>query len=199
MKTKRTALIVIDPQKVYTTKDSELRCKDWKATIDRINSLIKAFSAAKLPVIFVRHVHKTDGSDLGRMFDFTGETPEDFNFKEGTQEVEYEPRLLLPNGYQEITKNRYSAFIGTSLGQRLAKDGVTDVAIVGFMTNFCCESTARDAHDLDYFVDFIPDATGTPGTESMNEKEVRAAVSDFMSLGFARVSNTNDFLKSLSK
>jgi nicotinamidase-related amidase len=133
------------------------------------------------------------------MFDFTGEVPEAFNFKKGTQEVEYEPRLSLPKGYEEITKTRYSAFVGTSLKQRLNKYAITDLAIAGFMTNFCCESTAREAHDLDYFVDFIVDATGTPGTETMNEKAVRAAVSDFMGLGFARVSTTKNFLKSLPK
>ena len=37
------------------------------------------------------------------------------------------------------------------------------------MTNFCCESTARYAHDVDFHVDFISDATGTPGTDNLSE------------------------------
>lgn len=197
MKTKKRALLVIDPQKVYTSKDSELYSKDCKKTIEKINLVIKAFEKKQLPIIFVRHQHKANGSDLGRMFDFLGEKPESFNFKEGTNEIEYDDALIKPKNFSEVIKNRYSAFVGTDLKQRLDKAGVTDLVITGFMTNFCCESTAREAHDLDYFVDFILDATGTPGTETMNEKEVRKAVGDFMGLGFARVSSTKSFLKSM--
>ncbi len=194
--TKR-ALLVIDPQKVYTSKGSELYSKDCRQTIERINHLIGCFEERKWPIIFVRHCHKADGSDLGRMFDFSGEEPADFNFKQGTDEVAYDDALALPSGFTEIIKNRYSAFVGTDLKRRLDALGVTDVVITGFMTNFCCESTARDAHDLDYFVDFIVDATGTPGTETMNEKAVREAVDDFLGLGFARVRTTKEFLKSI--
>ena len=61
------------------------------------------------------------------------------------------------------------------------------------MTNFCCESTARHAHNLDYYVDFVLDATGNPGTESMNEDAVRKAVGDFMRGGFARVLSASDY------
>ena len=36
----KSALLVIDAQKVYTNKKSELFCKDSTRTIERINSLI---------------------------------------------------------------------------------------------------------------------------------------------------------------
>lgn len=196
MKTKK-ALLIIDPQKVYTTKGSELFCPDWERTVNRINQLSKLFALGNLPIILVRHVHKADGSDLGRMFDFTGEPAEAFNFKEGTEEVAVEESIVLPKKYHEIVKNRYSAFVGTKLRSVLEQASVTDVTITGFMTNFCCESTAREAHDLDYFVDFVLDATGTPGTTSMNEQQVRDAVGDFMGLGFARVFSTLDYKKLL--
>jgi ureidoacrylate peracid hydrolase len=196
MKSKK-ALLIIDPQKIYTTKGSELFCPDWEGTVGRINQLSKLFADAHLPIVLVRHVHKPDGSDLGRMFDYTGEVPEDFNFKDGTEEVAIEGRVVVPKKCFGIVKTRYSAFVGTNLRSTLDKARVTDVAITGFMTNFCCESTAREAHDLDYFVDFIVDATGTPGTTSMNEQQVRDAVADFMGLGFARVYSTLDYKKIL--
>jgi ureidoacrylate peracid hydrolase len=62
------------------------------------------------------------------------------------------------------------------------------------MTNFCCDSTARAAHDLDYYVDFVLDATGTPGTENMDEAAVRQAEADFLRAGIARVVTTEEFL-----
>ena len=37
----KIALLVIDPQKIYTDKDSDMFCKDATRTIARINSLIE--------------------------------------------------------------------------------------------------------------------------------------------------------------
>lgn len=188
------ALLVIDVQNIYTDKKSELYCKDSAKTVERINALVAAFEKSKELVIYIRHVHKRDGSDVGRMFDYLGEA-EDFNFKEGTSEVKYDSRLKLTKKRVELTKNRYSAFVGTSLESTLQKASVDTVVICGFMTNFCCESTAREAHDNDYFVDFVVDATGTPGTENFDEKALRKSVADVMEAGIARVSATKAFLK----
>ena len=188
------ALLVIDAQKIYTDPESEMYSENAKSTIKRINSLIEEFKQNDEPIIFVRHVHKLDGTDLGRMFDFTGEAEEDFNFKEGTEEVEYDQNLIKPGGSAEVVKNRYSAFVGTDLEKRLKKAGVDTVVVCGFMTNFCCESTARDAHDKDYFVDFIIDATGTPGTEKLDQKEVRKVVAELLESGFARIKTTRQYL-----
>jgi len=190
-----TALLVIDAQKIYTDPDSELYCKDAKGTIKRINSLIERFQQKKDPIFLIRHMHKPDGSDLGRMFDYLGEPEEDFNFKKGTEEVEYDDNLIKPRDAIEISKARYSAFAGTDLDKKLKRLGVERVVICGFMTNFCCESTSRSAHDNDYFVDFIVDATGTPGTDNMDEKKIRSVVGEFMASGFARVMSTKDYLK----
>ena len=190
----KVALLVIDPQKIYTDKDSDMFCKDATRTIARINSLIEDAQSRKHKVVFVRHMHKADGSDLGRLFDFTGEAEDDFNFKEDSDAVQYDDRLHGLSGAVEILKNRYSAFAGTNLHDILRKSGVQKIAICGFMTNFCCESTARDALDLDYYVDFITDATGTPGTDKYDETELRQIVSELLSAGFANVHSTTRYL-----
>lgn len=189
-----TALLVIDPQRIYTESESEMYCEDSDATMDRINRLVRRFASDGRPIMICRHVHRSDGSDLGRMFDYLGDPEEDFNFKENNPEVEYDPRLVLPAQSSEFTKNRYSAFVGTPLKNLLQDYGVTRVVICGFMTNFCCESTARDAHDLDYFVDFVVDATGTPGTENLGEERIREIVAEFLEEGFARILTTEDAL-----
>jgi ureidoacrylate peracid hydrolase len=195
----RNALLVIDVQNVYTSEESEMFCGDSKGTVKRINLLITHFADENRPVVLVRHIHKADGSDLGRMFDFAGKPEEDFNFKDGTPDVQYDASLLIPPGAIQIVKNRYSAFVGTRLHDILKKHGIDTVTICGFMTNFCCESTARQAHDLDYFVDFVVDATGTPGTDKFDEKEVRSIVSDILSAGYARVTRTSTLLRRASK
>jgi nicotinamidase-related amidase len=192
----KPALLVIDPQRVYTDKNSELYCQSSSTVIKKINQLIAYFQAQNIAVIFIRHVHKNDGSDLGRMFDFSGEFDGEFNFKEGSAEAQYDPRLLFPAEKVDIVKTRYSAFKNTDLNNLLKRMNIDTVVICGFMTNFCCDSTAREAHDLDYFVDFIVDATGTPGTDKMDEKQVRIAVGEFLASGFARVLSTNKYIKS---
>jgi nicotinamidase-related amidase len=130
------------------------------------------------------------------MFDFAGPV-EDFNFKGGTKEVEFSEGLERPKNAVELVKKRYSAFAGTDLDQTLKKIDAGRVVICGFMTNFCCDSTARDAHDLDYFVDFITDATGTPGTAHMNQGKIREVVASLLGEGYAEVFSTKDYLKKL--
>lgn len=196
---RKPALLVIDVQKVYTSKESELYCRDSKSTVKRINSLIELFKSKSLQVIYIRHIHRADGSDLGRMFDYLGEPEEDFNFKEGSTEIEYDSDLVVLSKPTEIIKNRYSAFVGTQLESLLHRNGIDTVVICGFMTNFCCDSTARDAHDRDFFVDFVVDATGTPGTEGLDEKQIRQSVKELLSAGYARVCTTAKFLTNAGK
>lgn len=191
---KKRALLVIDAQRIYTDKASEMYCSDAKNTVNRINELIDVFERAADLIVFVRHEHKEDGSDLGRMFDFLGEPEEDFNFKRGSDEVKFDPALKGTH-QPEVIKNRYSAFVGTNLDEILSNQGIDTVVICGFMTNFCCDSTARDAHDRGYWVQFITDATGTPGTDNYDEKQLRKIVSELLSSGYAQVVTTKRFLK----
>jgi len=191
-----TALLVIDAQRIYTDKSSEMFSEGSDETMAKINSLIKAFEATGDPIIYFRHVHKADGSDLGRMFDYTGEVSEDFNFKADSDEVKYSAELRLSKDRHEIKKTRYSAFARTDLDSLLRKLEVDTLVICGFMTNFCCDSTARDAHDRDYFVDFILDATGTPGTENLDQARIREIVGELLAAGYARVSTAGEYLGS---
>jgi ureidoacrylate peracid hydrolase len=105
---------------------------------------------------------------------------------------------IVPDGLH-ITKRRYSCFEGTELDAILRTLGADTVAICGYMTNFCCETTARSAHDKDYFVDFIADATGAPAlSESFTETEIVAAVTTTLANGFARICNADSYLQSIS-
>jgi len=193
----KTALLVVDVQNIYTDESSGMYCKQAQKTLSNINKLVERFEHDGNPIVLVRHIHKPDGSDLGRMFDFAGPA-EDFNFKGGTKEVEFSAELRRPKNAIELVKTRYSSFIATDLDQTLKKTAVGRVVICGFMTNFCCDSTARDAHDLDYFVDFIADATGTPGTAHMNQTKIREVVAALLSEGYAEAFTTKDYLKKLS-
>ena len=189
-----TALLVIDAQNIYALPDSPLCVPEFEESLGRINRLIEGFEAAGLPVIYVRHVHRADGRDAGRMFDFSGNA-EPVGFVEGSVEAEYVPGLKIVPGGLHMTKHRYSCFEGTELEAILRSLGVQTVAICGYMTNFCCETTARAAHDKDYFVDFIAEATGAPDLgEEYRQPAIIQAVCATLGAGFARIVDVEAYL-----
>lgn len=57
-------------------------------------------------------------------------------------------------------KARASAFFpgNCDLPERLVERGIEHVLVAGLATNICCESSARDAHELGYRVTMVSDA-----------------------------------------
>jgi nicotinamidase/pyrazinamidase len=51
-----------------------------------------------------------------------------------------------------IYKRRYSAFFGTDLDLSLRENGITEIELVGCVTNICILYTAADARMLNYIV-----------------------------------------------
>jgi len=194
---KHQALLVIDVQNIYVAPDSPLFVASLVESIVNINALSHAFSKAGKPVIYVRHVHRADGRDAGRMFDFGG-VAEPVSFIEDEPESAYVPQLQIVPDAIHMTKRRYSCFEGTELDAILRTLGVNTVAICGYMTNFCCDSTARAAHDRDYFVDFIADATGAPAlSEAFTEARIIEGVTTTLAAGFARIFTTTSYIESM--
>ncbi|MEP0815002.1 MAG: cysteine hydrolase [bacterium] len=156
------ALLVIDMQKFFLDPASPTFTCGGLAVLENIAALIGAFRAASRPVIYTRHVHNPDGSDLGIMdWWWPGKC------WEGTPESEVHERIAPLPGEKVVAKHRYSAFYNTDLETVLRCLGVTDIVVTGIMTNMCCESTARDAYYRDYRVFFPADATGSV-TEEMH-------------------------------
>ena len=64
-----------------------------------------------------------------------------------------------------ITKHRVSAFYGTNLDLLLRANRIDHLILMGVATNNAVELTAREAHDRDYQVTIIADATETASDE----------------------------------
>ncbi len=189
------ALLLIDVQKIYTTPGSPLFVVGHEKAIANMNRLARAFAAAGETIIYVRHQHMKDGSDSGRMFDYLG-APGELGFVEHTPDVDYDPAMEIVSPALHIVKQRYSCFPGTGLADILRERRVDTIVVTGFMTNYCCETTARHAHDLDYFVDFIMNATGCPDLSAdVTQEKIKSVVAASLQGGFARVHSTGQFLK----
>ncbi len=187
----KRALLVIDVQKIYALEESSYFVENSQTIVENINRLIGRFHKQDEMIVYIKHEHNPDGSDSGRMFDFAGEV-EDVEFQQNSLEVEFIDGLSIIENAPVIIKRRYDAFLGTELNNILKENDIEKVVICGFMTNFCCESTARHAHDIDYFVDFVIDAMGTPGTELLTPEETTKATVATIESGFAVVVNTDD-------
>jgi nicotinamidase-related amidase len=197
----RVALLAIDVQREYFDADGPAFVEHARDIVDRVIQLIDAFRAHSLPVVFLRHAHRADGSDAGRMGDFApaGEAE---SFVEGTQRVEFIPELYVRPGDVVVTKRRYSAFLGTDLEALLRTAGTRAVVICGLMTSFCCETTARDAHGRDYEVLFAADAVEGPDLEDAEGRPVPhdvvlANTVTALRAGFAEIVTTDEVITRL--
>lgn len=187
----KSALLVIDVQKIYTDLETDYQIENAESILCNINNVINMAEQQGSDIFYIRHIHSKDGKDSGRMFDFTGEEG-DIEFVEGSEEVEFSNNLKISTSATHITKTRYDSFVNTNLLQLLKERNITKVVIVGFMTNFCCESTARTAHSYDFYVDFVKDATGTPGTELLSPEATINATCATLEAGFANILLTKD-------
>jgi len=88
-------------------------------------------------------------------------------------------------------KRGISVFHGTSLDRLLRARGIRRVALAGFLTNVCVESSARSAYDFGYHVTVIADATAANSVEEQHFAETRTLPY------FARVVSTEAFLAAL--
>lgn len=158
----QSALLVIDMQNYFLGSRVASLVGPGKAILPNVRRLIDHYQENGRPVIYTRHVHAQDGSDLGILGQWWDE-----NVMEGTEEAEIHESLTPRPDEKVIVKNRYSAFCGTDLEEILSSSDVREVVISGVMTNICCESTAREAFFRDIWVKFVADATTTV-TEAMH-------------------------------
>jgi nicotinamidase-related amidase len=116
--------------------------------IGRTAQLARVFRARGLPVVLVNVTGRAPGrTDAGApKFSF----PADW--------AELVPELQQHPDDHIVSKQRWGAFIGTSLDDYLRQRGVTQVFLTGVATSAGVESTARSAYDHGYNVVLVVDA-----------------------------------------
>lgn len=94
-----------------------------------------------------------------------------------------------------IRKNRYSALTpGSSMLQTaLSSHKIRNVLIAGTKTNICCESTSRDAMQLDYSVVMVEDCNA-----ALSDDEHRAALENMIQQ-FGDVMTTDEVIAAMRK
>lgn len=142
--TANRALLVIDVQNEYFT--GRLPVTHPAGSLPRILEAMDAARRAGIPVAVVQH---------------TAPQPDSAVFRRGSPEwqlhrdVADRPRDVL------VEKRLPGSFTGTDLEAWLRTRGIDTVTIAGYMTQMCCDTTARQALHLGLGVEFLSDATGT--------------------------------------
>lgn len=112
-----------------------------------------------------------------------------------------EIKKIKPDLY--IEKNHASSFVGTDLNYRLRTLGINTVTIIGYMTQNCCDATARDASQLGYNVEFLSDANGTLAFSNsageVSAEELHRSFLVAQAFGFSRVLTLDEWIPLLKK
>lgn len=139
------ALVVVDLQKGLTA------LPQVKDILDNAVALSAEFRARELPVVLVTVDGGAPGrTDVQRTAGAQASRPADW--------AELAPELGHQPGDIHITKQRWGAFTGTDLHQKLQERGVTQTVVTGVATSIGVESTARSAHEHGYHVVLATDA-----------------------------------------
>lgn len=189
-----TAVLVIDVQNDFCHPDGALGPKpdsgmDYSQIISTIGKTLNRLREKSVDLIFVRTVHSrwTNSPNwTARKSNTAG------------------PPVCLPDSWGAdfcgigpvqnelvVTKNRYSAFLGTNLDLILRSQGKKNLLLMGFLANVCVESAARDAFQLNYSVYALEECIG-----ARNQKEFEAAMLNIDKY-FGRVVNLEELFLAL--
>jgi len=161
----KTALVIIDVQEDFVSPTGAaghwgIDMGMFDAPLARIETLIAAARAATVAEVFVRVVTSadTDSDALKLLHQRKGRPPEALAIcRAGTPGADYY-RIKPEAGDIEIAKTLYSSFSGTDLDAQLKARGIDTLVVVGFTTECCVDSTARDAFHHGYSVFVVTDA-----------------------------------------
>jgi len=180
-KREQEAVLVIDVQNEYFT--GRLPVTHPKGSLNNILSVMDAAQDRHIPVAVIRH---------------SSTAPDAPAFRPGTDgwelldEIKCRPYDIL------IEKTLPGSFTGTTLGSWLEGHRITKVTIVGYMTQMCCDTTARQAFHRGYAVQFISDATGTlditNAAGTVTAEELHRAICVTQAMRFSTVMTTREWL-----
>ena len=137
-----SALVLIDCQNTY--REGVMELEGVEPALIECQTLLRRYRDAGRPVIHIQH-------DAG------AGSPYDVKDRIGAIADVVEPK----SGEPVVVKNYPSSFEKTNLDDLLKSYGVEELAIAGFMTHVCVNSTARAAFNHGYRATVIGNATAT--------------------------------------
>jgi nicotinamidase-related amidase len=165
----RPAVIVIDMHRGSIDPPGTVFVPGGAAIVPALARLLDRSRAAGVPVVFVVHQIRPDGTDARSPFWLEAESVGDLypNVREqtvGSAWTELAAGLEPLPGDHVLPKKRYGAFSGNDLAFLLRNLGVETLILTGVETEICILATAYHAFNEDYRVVVASD--GTAGLEA---------------------------------
>ena len=198
----RTALVVVDMQRGFVEPGQAMEVPPARDTVPAIRSLLEAFRAARLPVVFTAFVYSPEVPLL------VGElhpehqpappgAPRGFGRPsscclEGDPSAEIIDELAPRGGEPVIRKRLYDAFAGSDLDGALRARGATSLVVTGTMTDICVLATVVGAFNREYRVTVVDDAVSTLWPD------IQRAALDIIGRGYGRVVSSKSVIDTLT-
>ncbi|MCX8186113.1 MAG: cysteine hydrolase [Sulfolobales archaeon] len=139
--------------------------------IENTVELVKVARSKGVLIVGCPIVFESDYKDLGLDFGIKANVKKLGVFRKGTKGSEFIDELKPYVDIYVEGKRGLDGFHGTNLDMILRYRGIKNVAIAGFLTNVCVESTARTAYDLNYKVIIVKDCTAAMSWEEQRYAE----------------------------
>ncbi len=182
----KRALLVIDVQNEYFDFAGRLPVSYPAGSLENILEAMDAARERGIPVAVIQHRAASEDSPVFRFRSQAWELH---------PEVARRPRDIL------IGKTLPGSFTGTELGQWLKQNRTDTVTVSGYMTQMCCDTTARQAFHRGFNVEFLSDATGTlafsNNAGSVTAEELHRAILVTQAQRFSTVMKTSEWIKGL--
>ncbi|WP_094605321.1 Peroxyureidoacrylate/ureidoacrylate amidohydrolase RutB [Sporomusa silvacetica DSM 10669] len=181
----KRVLLVIDVQNEYFTGKMPIMYP--AGSFDKILQAVEAANQNDIPVILIRHEA----------------TQQAAAFVKGSKGWEIREELLEKEYVRIVDKSLPGSFTDTGLEGFLRGMGIDTIVICGYMTQMCCDTTARQAVHLGFSVEFLSDATGTLDVANdagkITAAELHKAILITQAMRFSKVISTDKWIKKTKK
>lgn len=182
----KRALLVIDVQNEYFSGKLPVTYPP-----DSLTNILKAMEAANqnsIDIVVIQHTAPQKDSET---------------FVKGSKEWELHTEIKAIKFSHHIEKSLPGSFTNTGLKKWLKDRDIDTITICGYMTQMCCDTTARQGLELGFSVEFLSDATGTLDISNYAGKiaaeELQKAILITQAMRFSRVLSTEKWIKGLNK
>jgi ureidoacrylate peracid hydrolase len=199
MNPKQTAVVLIEYQNDFTSEGGTLH-QAVKPVMESTNMLANSIETVKkarelgativyAPITFTDDYHELASQPYGILKGVVDSK----SFRKGTWGADIVD-VLKPNAQDIVIEGKRGlcGFASTNLDFILRSRGITNIALGGFLTNCCVESTMRTGYEKGYNVITLKDCTA-----ALSEEEQRLAVEKNYPM-FSHPMNHDEFLAQLS-
>ena len=182
----KRALLVIDVQNEYFT--GKLPVTYPQGSLTNIMKAMDAANQKDVEILIIQHTAPQKDSDT---------------FVKGSKGWELHEQIKAAKFSHQIEKSLPGSFTNTELEQWLKDREIDTITICGYMTQMCCDTTARQGLHLGFSVEFLSDATGTIDIANyagkITAEELHNAILITQAMRFSRVLNTDKWISRLGK